>query len=87
MVKKVNAPTREHNTPRGAALPGERTAARLAVFTGMYTNLPCQEKKREVARAHGKEGIFIGLRVTEHAMSTRVTCADEGPKRQSEPHQ
>ena len=29
----MNAPTRRHNTTRGAALPGERTAARTAVFT------------------------------------------------------
>ena len=48
---KVNAPARKHNTPRGAALPGERTTARAAVFTGMCINTPCQKKKREMARA------------------------------------
>ena len=45
--KKVHAP----NTPRGAALPRERTTARTAEFTGMCIDLPCQKKKREVTRA------------------------------------
>ena len=49
-VMAVNAPTRKHNTPRGAALPGERTTARTAVFTGMCINLPCQKNTREVNR-------------------------------------
>ena len=31
-----------NNNPRGAALPGERTTARTAVFTGMCINLLCQ---------------------------------------------
>ena len=48
-----NALTRKHNTPRGAALPGERTTAWTAfhVFTGMCINIPCHKNKREVARA------------------------------------
>ena len=58
--KKVNAPTRKHNTPRGAALPGERTTARTAVFTGMCMDLLCQKKKREVTRA-GSELATLSL--------------------------
>ena len=41
---KVNGPTRKHDTPKGAALLGERTTARTAAFTDMCINLPCQKK-------------------------------------------
>ena len=50
-IMRVNAPARKHNTPRGVALPGVRTIAPTAEFTGMCISLLCQMKKREAVRA------------------------------------
>ena len=53
-VKKLPRSLSKHNTPRGLALPGERTAARTAVFTGMCINLPCQKKKTRRASSRNR---------------------------------
>ena len=55
------APTHKHNTPRGAALSGERTTARTAVFNGMCIDLPRQKKKREMTRFL-KNGKYTSLK-------------------------
>ena len=78
-----------HNTSRRATVPGERTTARTAVFTGMCIDLPCPKKKRKVTWAGFElatlrlgnvrrhfDGVFSWRNQLNH---TRCTSKDNPP--------